>query len=152
MYDVSRRIEIDAGHRIPFHGSKCRRLHGHRYVIIATIQRGWLHEDPVLKSEMGMVEDFGNMKAIMMKRIHEVYDHRLILWKGDILVKHPAFRLLCEGATGLSDGGIVTIPYVPTAERLAQLWYDELLRDLPDLLKVEVHETPNCVAVYHPVE
>ncbi|MEE8246777.1 MAG: 6-carboxytetrahydropterin synthase, partial [Alphaproteobacteria bacterium] len=34
-YTVTRRLEIDAGHRVMTHGSKCRHLHGHRYVVEA---------------------------------------------------------------------------------------------------------------------
>ena len=30
---ITRRLEFDAGHRIPDHASQCRHLHGHRYVI-----------------------------------------------------------------------------------------------------------------------
>ncbi len=46
-YSVTRRISIDAAHRVSTHGSKCRNLHGHRYMIEATCvaRAGLLHED-----------------------------------------------------------------------------------------------------------
>ena len=34
---ITRRLEFDAGHRIPDHKSQCRHLHGHRYVIEITL-------------------------------------------------------------------------------------------------------------------
>ena len=36
MISVTRRLEFDAGHRIPDHRSQCRNLHGHRYVLEIT--------------------------------------------------------------------------------------------------------------------
>ena len=34
---ITRRLEFDAGHRIPDHQSQCRHLHGHRYAIEITL-------------------------------------------------------------------------------------------------------------------
>ena len=78
-HQITRRIEIDAGHRIPLHGSKCKNIHGHRYVILATV-KGELASDG---AEAGMVMDFGFIKAAMVYVIERVYDHALILWRGD---------------------------------------------------------------------
>jgi len=35
---ISRKIEIDYGHTLPNHYSFCNQLHGHRGVIVATIE------------------------------------------------------------------------------------------------------------------
>jgi len=34
---ITRRLEFDAGHRIPHHAGKCCHLHGHRYAIELTV-------------------------------------------------------------------------------------------------------------------
>ncbi|MDP2056292.1 MAG: 6-carboxytetrahydropterin synthase, partial [Thiobacillus sp.] len=34
---ITRRLEFDAGHRIPNHASQCRHLHGHRYALEITL-------------------------------------------------------------------------------------------------------------------
>ena len=34
---ITRRLEFDAGHRIPNHQSQCRHLHGHRYALEVTL-------------------------------------------------------------------------------------------------------------------
>ncbi|MQM35299.1 MAG: 6-carboxytetrahydropterin synthase QueD, partial [Candidatus Accumulibacter phosphatis] len=34
---ITRRLEFDAGHRIPDHKSQCRHLHGHRYALEITL-------------------------------------------------------------------------------------------------------------------
>lgn len=137
MFTVTRRIEIDAGHRIPDHASKCFNLHGHRYVIEATLQSEQLVG---VGEERGMVMDFGFLKAAMMKVIHDEYDHRFILYHKDPEIDQ--FRAL---------PGLVIIPLVPTAENLAHIWLQGLQAYLPPrvhLQKVEVWETPNCVASF----
>ncbi|RDS98986.1 6-carboxytetrahydropterin synthase QueD, partial [Burkholderia contaminans] len=35
---ITRKLEFDAGHRIPDHRSQCRNLHGHRYVLEVTLR------------------------------------------------------------------------------------------------------------------
>jgi hypothetical protein len=35
---ITRRLDFDAGHRIPDHASQCKHLHGHRYAIEITLR------------------------------------------------------------------------------------------------------------------
>ena len=60
---ITRRLEFDAGHRIPDHASQCRHLHGHRYALEITLSGDTIKRDgsPV----NGMVMDFGDVKAIV---------------------------------------------------------------------------------------
>jgi 6-pyruvoyltetrahydropterin/6-carboxytetrahydropterin synthase len=37
MLTITRKLEFDAGHRIPDHNSQCRNLHGHRYTLLITL-------------------------------------------------------------------------------------------------------------------
>jgi len=63
--------EIAAAHYLPYHEGKCRRRHGHNYVIKFT-----LVEDSLINSgpETGMVMDFGTFDA-EIKRVLEQVDH-----------------------------------------------------------------------------
>ena len=138
---ISREIGIDAGHRVPTHGSKCANTHGHRYKIVATCS-GPLADDG---EQAGMVLDFGFLKDEMMKVIDAVYDHALIAWASDPLLPH--LRQCC--------GKLVIVPYIPTAENLARLWFDELAPLVVErsdrvarLACIDVWETPNCIARY----
>ncbi len=63
MYTMSREIGIDAGHRVPTHGSKCKNLHGHRYTIQAICKAGFLQSEGEQKA---MVIDFGFLKEEML--------------------------------------------------------------------------------------
>ena len=59
---ITRRLEFDAGHRIPHHKSQCRHMHGHRYAIEISLS-GSIINTPG-SSEEGMVMDFSDVKAI----------------------------------------------------------------------------------------
>ena len=151
QHTVTREIGLDMAHRIPQHGSKCRQLHGHRYTIQATVSAPQLH---AVGEQEGMVIDFGFLKDIMMKCIHDVYDH------GTALVDHdPLIDLLAGPLSeapsqreilGLNNVQILTV--VPTAENLAWVWgraiadameFDHRAKDCT-LENVTVWETPNC--------
>jgi len=161
MQEVTREIQIDAGHRIPNHSSKCRNLHGHRYIIQATIQ-GNLCTTQGDSSE-GMVLDFGFIKELMMIWIHEFHDHLLILWRHDkALPKKLATDCVVYfdkefGSFIMNDeilGRLLITNFIPTAENLAAYWFHLLNSKLGNktvfkLTKVRVYETPNCWADYN---
>jgi 6-pyruvoyltetrahydropterin/6-carboxytetrahydropterin synthase len=165
QYFIERKIEIDAGHRVTHHGSKCKNLHGHRYTVIAVCQGSLVEAG----EQQGMVMDFGFLKASMMQAIHDGCDHAMILWDQDPLahqfVGDPA-RFAAEivpqlAATGYYHtqesmvGALYLINAVPTAENLAAHWYDRLAplvasnsHSQAQLHQIKVFETPNCMAVY----
>ena len=153
MYQVRRLIELDAGHRVPFHKSKCFNIHGHRYRVEAVAGCEGTIRYVTKSSSAGMGIDFGDLKTVMMDVIHDPYDHKLMLWEEDPLLK---------GATNhdIIMDSIVLLPVVPTAEELAAYWYKKLATamaqlqvdkaDRLHLLYVQVWETPNCWAMYTP--
>jgi 6-pyruvoyltetrahydropterin/6-carboxytetrahydropterin synthase len=158
---ITRRIEIDAGHRIPEHGSKCRGLHGHRYVITAGVSAQLVREG----EERDMAMDFGFLKNIMMAEIHDPCDHGLILRWDDPWITY----LMESDIEKIEDSGgymrfttdnhtqLYLIQHSPTAERLAEHWFHRLSPRViahtlgqGRLVFVKVQETPNCEAVYAP--
>jgi 6-pyruvoyltetrahydropterin/6-carboxytetrahydropterin synthase len=171
-FRVSRRIEIDAGHRIMTHGSKCRNLHGHRYVIEAECEAGHLHGTG---EQTDMVLDFGFLKVEMMRLIDEPCDHGFIAAAadGDLLALFaPAgappdwletlrARVSIDGSASTSDTRMTTklyvVPFQPTAECLAKHWFELLAEPVATrsencarLVALRVWETPNCMAEYRP--
>ncbi len=151
MFRVSKHIEIDAGHRVPYHDSKCQHIHGHRYRITLTAEAPETVPPDVFRSDSGMVVDFGILKAIMMTAIHERFDHKLMLWINDPIVAETSITLK-DLAQPIKDS-IVMTPCVPTAEELARFW-GGLCRSLLegasfDLYSCEVRETPTCSATYY---
>ena len=82
-YLIEKHIEFDMGHRVPTHTSKCSNLHGHRYRVLAGCSAEQLVQEG---GETGMVMDFGRIKHILTVYIHDLFDHRTCLWRGDALL------------------------------------------------------------------
>jgi 6-pyruvoyltetrahydropterin/6-carboxytetrahydropterin synthase len=161
-FQITREIAIDAGHRIPNHHSKCRNLHGHRYVIQATLHGDVATSGSVEGMAGGM--DFGFLKEEMLKTIDAGCDHALILYEKDPLLEKLLQidvwtpEMNTQGyCIFLADqticGKIYVIDRVPTAENLAFHWYGRLAprvlarsNGAAWLMKLRVYETTNCYA------
>lgn len=172
-YIISRRIEVDAGHRIMTHGSKCRHLHGHRYVVEARA-RAVAGELQSSGEQTGMVLDFGFLKEEMLNVIDLPCDHGFIASIEDL----ELLRMFCPEGRSVPDwiealaesieavgfaltevARLNTKLYViagqPTAENLAKHWFEMLAPKVSqrsqghaELMELQVWETPNCWAVY----
>lgn len=140
---ITRRLEFDAGHRIPNHNSQCCHLHGHRYAIEITLI------GPVIATagaaDEGMVMDFSAIKAIAQQHVVDPWDHAFLAWKRDDAV--VAFL------AGLPGHKTVLFDAPPTAEHLARCAFELLNRHYLDcygatlrLERVRLYETPNCWA------
>ena len=132
---ITRRLTLDAGHRVPGHLGKCRNLHGHTYVIEVEVI-GVIPED-------GMVLDFGVVKEIMVEQIGP-WDHAFLCYRDD--------RMVLDALAVDPTWRRVLLPWPPTAENLARFAADALRAPLRaagvTLSSVTVHETPNCRATW----
>lgn len=140
---VTKFIEIDMGHRVPNHKSKCRNLHGHRYLIEVGVDDRVIDTEGA--SDEGMVMDFGDLKKAMISVIDDNYDHGFVMDEKD-----PLWAVFGDWA---DDGmKIIFVPFVPTAEKLAEHWYWLMRKELePKSIKlkfVRVWETPTSTATY----
>lgn len=141
---ISKRVEFDAGHRVPSHAGKCRNPHGHRYVVEVECE-GQIVDEPGSPDD-GMLVDFGDLKVLMTEQIAEPLDHGFIVYRGD-----GELREAFEGR----GWKWIAFPYVPTAENIARWCWDQLadpierrFRDGLRLVGVRVHETPTSIATY----
>ncbi|SDV50278.1 6-carboxytetrahydropterin synthase QueD [Chitinasiproducens palmae] len=143
MLTITRRLEFDAGHRIPDHRSQCRNLHGHRYAIEITLT-GEL-DDQAGSPERGMVMDFSAVKALANEHLVERWDHAFLVYQGDTEVAHFL--------ASLPGHKTVVLDRIPTVENLARLAFEILApvfaghygRHLT-LTRLRLYETPNCWA------
>jgi 6-pyruvoyltetrahydropterin/6-carboxytetrahydropterin synthase len=137
---ITRRLEFDAGHRIPNHQSQCRHLHGHRYAIEITLS-GETVKDAGAADE-GMVMDYSEVKAIAQRAVVEVWDHAFLVYAGDAVV--------VDFLRTLPGHKTVELDFVPTAENLVAEAFrilDGAYRDTYGnqlrLERVRLYETPN---------
>ena len=137
---ITRRLEFDAGHRIPNHTSQCRHLHGHRYAIEITLSGEIITASGA--PEEGMVMDFSEVKRIAMEQLVDLWDHAFLVYRGD--------RAVVDFLSGLSGHKTVVMDAPPTAENLAALAFRILNSAYRDtygnhlrLERVRLYETPN---------
>jgi len=140
---ITTRLEFDAGHRIPFHKSQCRNLHGHRYAIEITLTGDIIRQENA--SENGMVMDFSDVKAIARQAVVDLWDHAFLVYKGDTEV--------LEFLNSLPNHKTVVMESVPTAENMAaeafrilNTCYKDLYGNHLRLERVRLYETPNSWA------
>ena len=150
MVRITRRLEIDSGHRLMKHEGKCRNYHGHRYVFEATV------EGPGL-DEVGRIVDFSVIKERLGGWLDTHWDHGMILQVGDPMIAFLMEQADPKHGAGFDLDGLGFMPspklYVmgapPTAENMAAHFFTIASGLLPPALKLahlRVCETPNCWA------
>src|SRR5262245_44762652 len=82
-FRVTKCAEIDYGHRVPRHESKCRNVHGHRGKIEVTIEGQLVNSG----SSEDMVMDFGHIKVLLQREIVAKLDHCMIISAKDCALK-----------------------------------------------------------------
>lgn len=137
---ITRRLEFDAGHRIPNHTSQCKHLHGHRYAIELTLSGDIITVHGV--SEEGMVMDFSDVKRIAKEQLVDAWDHAFLVYRGDTQV--------LDFLNSMPGHKTVVLDVVPTAENLALIAFNTLNGAYIDtygnhlrLERVRIYETPN---------
>lgn len=130
---ATRKLEFDAAHRVKRHESKCKNLHGHRYVVEVTA------EAPELDA-LGRVVDFGELKEKLGSWIDEHWDHQTILFAED--------KALGEAIAAETGQSIFYLPENPTAENMAKYLLEvvcpTLFSEPLKISKITLRETPNC--------
>lgn len=140
---ITRRLEFDAGHRIPDHKSQCRHLHGHRYAIEITLAGDIINRAG--DAANGMVMDFSQVKELANLHLISAWDHAFLAYKGD--------QAIVDFLASLPGHKTVLLDCIPTAENLARAAFrilDAVYRDTYGnhlrLHQVRLYETPNCWA------
>ncbi len=134
MIKCTRRLHFDAAHRVMEHDSKCKFLHGHRYVIEANFESNALNK-------LGMVIDFGVIKKKLGKWIDDNWDHNTILSKDDKELGKNIERAISQKVFYLDKN--------PTAENMADYLLNRICPELfiEDGVKcsaIRLYETPNA--------
>lgn len=140
---ITRRLEFDAGHRIPSHESRCQHLHGHRYALEVTLSGNVVSAEG--KPDQGMVADFAAVKRIAVRHLVDGWDHAFLVYRADDKV--VAFlRTMPNHKTVLFDAPPTAEHLAAVAFRVLDKAYREEYADQLTLERVRIYETPNCWA------
>lgn len=121
---ISKTFRFEAAHWLPGmpEGHKCRRLHGHSFVVDVHVMG---NTDP----ETGILMDFGDIKKATAPFIDKL-DH----W--------------CLNEIGEQDND--PLLKNPTSENLAEWFFQQLEPLIPGLYSIVVHETCTSQCEYRP--
>ncbi len=140
MIEVTKVVEWDMGHRVPNHANKCRFPHGHRYRLEVRLS-GELNSQQGTSSE-GMVFDFGDIKRVLVEKIHDVLDHSFMAYQHDTLLTHMHEQYPQEMQ-------VLFVPFIPTAENIIIWCHEQLKSAFPSHVHIShlrLYETPNSWA------
>lgn len=79
MRTITKRLEIDVGHRLMKHEGKCRYAHGHHYAFELTVGAETL-------DEVGRIIDFSVLKEKVGGWLDKYWDHGFIAQRGDPII------------------------------------------------------------------
>ena len=137
MYTIRKLFRFEMAHQLSkAYSTACsEQIHGHSYVCEIFLKSDQL-------DETGMVVDFGEIKAKIGDYINS-WDHSLVMPTDmpseylDMLAKYNV--------------KLRKVNYNPTAEAMAKDMYNTIKKDVPQLLKVRLHETVTGWAEYEEV-
>lgn len=139
VYEITRRFEFCAGHRLLGHEGACANMHGHNYVAEVTVMAA----DAGQLDNLDRVIDFAVVKRLVGGWLDEHWDHAFLYCEDD---REVAKALKCVP-------GQRSYPMTanPTAEVMAAhlLWKAQgLVSHLGVVVvRVQLWETPKCFAV-----
>lgn len=121
---INKQFRFEAAHKLPHHGGKCRRLHGHSWVGKVYVKGNELQ---ATGSQQGMIMDYAEIKKYLKPLLDEFLDHHYL-----------------NETTGLEN---------PSCEAISRWVYDYLDKQgLPGLYAVEIQETCTSGCFYRPVD
>ena len=137
MYTIKTKSSFDSAHFLAGYSGKCRNIHGHRWTVEIEVGDMKLEEAGKIRE---MVVDFSDLKNDLREKTEEL-DHCLIMENGTL--KEETLKALHA-----ENFKIVELPFRPTAEKLAEYFYNYMQNKGYKVIRVSVYETPNNIATY----
>ncbi len=139
---VTKKFTFDMAHALYGYDGPCKNIHGHTYHLSVTMIG--VPSANTNDVKLGMVIDFGDLKAVVKQHIIDVYDHTLVLNESAPYSKSELILTEFEK--------VVLVPYQPTCENLLlyfvatiQKYFTGSIR----LASVRLEETPSSYAEWH---
>jgi 6-pyruvoyltetrahydropterin/6-carboxytetrahydropterin synthase len=140
---ITKEFSFETGHALYGYDGKCRNVHGHSYKLSVTVIGTPVTESGHIK--LGMVIDFGDLKAIVREEVVDPFDHATVFNRNT-----PHMEL----ATELMERGhkVILADYQPTSENMVVDFAQRIARRLPSQLKLhslKLRETETAFAEWH---
>ncbi|MCJ7465779.1 MAG: 6-carboxytetrahydropterin synthase [Maribacter sp.] len=137
---ITKEFTFETGHALYGYDGKCRNVHGHSYKLSVTVIGTPIGDPSHVK--LGMVIDFGDLKAIVKEEIVDPFDHATVFNRNT-----PHFELAHE----LMDRGhkVILADYQPTSENMVIDFAHKIKSRLPKniaLHSLRLRETETAFA------
>ena len=136
---VTREFTFEMAHVLWNYDGPCRNVHGHSYRLFVTISGVPVNDSKNPKN--GMVIDFADLKAIVLKEIVTVFDHAVAVSRD---FDREKIEMLKE-----TFGNTVIVDYQPTCENLVADFAQRIRKLMPAgirLHNLKLYETAKSFA------
>lgn len=143
MIRLTKEFSFESAHALWGYDGKCREIHGHSYRLFVTIKGEPIADEQSPK--LGMVMDFGELKAIVAREITDRLDHSFVMRRTEQAEALAA-------AMGSQFTNVVLVDYQPTCENMLIDFAARLKAALPDgvaLHSLRLHETATSFAEWY---
>lgn len=143
MIRLTKEFSFESAHALWGYDGKCREIHGHSYRLFVTI-KGEPVTDPT-SPKLGMVMDFGELKAIVAREITDRLDHSFVM-------RRTAEAEALAEAMQSQFTNVILVDYQPTCENMLVDFAARLKAALPEgvmLHSLRLHETATSYAEWY---
>ena len=143
MIRLTKEFSFESAHALWGYDGKCREVHGHSYRLFVTV-KGEPISDPQ-SPKLGMVMDFGELKAIVAQQITDRLDHSFVM-------RRTAEAESLAETMKSQFTNVILVDYQPTCENMLQDCAARLKAALPEgveLHSLRLHETATSYAEWY---
>ena len=136
---VTKEFRFEAAHALKGYDGPCRNIHGHSYILSVTI--GGQPITDKSSPKLGMVMDFGDLKAIIKDKLIDLFDHALVLSND-----YPENEF---NRAGEAFSKVIHVDYQPTSENILLDFVGRIKPLLPAnirLISMKLRETSTSFA------
>ena len=143
MIRLTKEFSFESAHALWGYDGKCREVHGHSYRLFVTVKGEPISD--MSSPKLGMVMDFGELKAIVAREITDRLDHSFVMRRTEQAEALAA-------AMGSQFTNVVLVDYQPTCENMLIDFAARLKAALPEGVKLHslrLHETATSYAEWY---
>lgn len=136
---ITKEFRFEMAHALWNYDGLCRNLHGHSYILRVTVIGEPINDENSTK--LGMVMDFGDLKAIVKEEVIDRMDHSVVLNS-----VAPSAQIAALPQMG---DRLQVVNYQPTCENMIIDFANRISPRLPKNVKLyslRLHETANSFA------
>ncbi|ASB49072.1 6-pyruvoyl trahydropterin synthase family protein [Alkalitalea saponilacus] len=139
---LTKEFRFEMAHALWNYDGLCRNIHGHSYILQVTVIGEPISDQD--NTKLGMVMDFGDLKAIVNREIVKDLDHSIVVSN---MVSPEIIKQM-----GQMGERHFLVDYQPTCENMLIDFAQRLKNALPkevSLFSLKLHETANSFAEWY---